>query len=212
MKQIPHVWIAGIHTDAGKTTTSGLVALALQADYWKPVQAGGLDNSDSHRVAHMLRGSGLTVHPEAFRLRTPMSPHAAARIDAVDIALTDIVLPQTTRTLVVETAGGLYSPLNDTVTMLDLMRAYPAPVLLVSRHYIGSINHTLLSIEALEARGLAPVGILFSDEENATTEEFIAQRKPQYRHFRLGNIDENNTAQLEEVASKLRVTLENWLS
>lgn len=211
MKKLTHIWIAGIHTDAGKTTASGLVARALEADYWKPVQAGGLDFSDSHRAAQMLRGTTLTVHPEAFRLNQPMSPHAAARLDDVQITLDAIAVPNTERTLVIETAGGLFSPLNDTLTMLDMMHARPAPVVLVSRHYVGSINHTLLSIEALEARGMAPVGILFSDEEHATTEEFIAQRKPQYPHFRLGHIDETNTAQLERVSNELRQTLELWL-
>ena len=146
MKSTKHLWIAGIHTDVGKTTASGLVARALEADYWKPVQAGGLDFSDSHRAANMLLGTTSKVHPEAFRLNQPMSPHAAARLDHVQISLDDIVVPETQRTLVIETAGGLFSPLNDTLTMLDMMCARPAPVLLVSRHYIGSINHTLLSI------------------------------------------------------------------
>ena len=212
MKRLHHLWIAGIHTDAGKTTASGLVARALEADYWKPVQAGGLDHSDSHRAALMLRGTPLTVHPEAFRLNQPMSPHAAARLDHVQITLDAIEVPATERTLVIETAGGLFSPLNDTMTMLDMMHARPAPVVLVSRHYVGSINHTLLSIEALEARGMAPVGILFSDEEHSTTEEFIAQRKPQYPHFRLGHIDEHDTEHLQRVAAALRPTLEKWLS
>jgi dethiobiotin synthetase len=212
MTKHKHIWIAGIHTDAGKTVSSGLIALALGADYWKPVQAGGLENSDSHRIQNMLKGTPLTIHPEAFRLSQPMSPHAAARIDQVNILIEDIKIPTTDRNLVIETAGGLYSPLNETMTMLDLMRAYPAPVVLVSRHYVGSINHTLMSLELLEANGMAPIGLIISDEENTTTEEFIALRKPQYPHFRLGRIDENNTQQLQEVAQQLQHTLATWLT
>jgi dethiobiotin synthetase len=151
------------------------------------------------------------VHAEAFRLNQPMSPHAAARLDGVEIDHSSMRIPSSDKTIVIETAGGLFSPLNDRMTMLDMMRAWPAPIILVSRHYIGSINHTLLSIEALEHYALPLVGIIFSDEENAMTESYIASRKPLYPHIRLGKIDENDSAHIQKVAQQLRPELTRWI-
>ncbi|MCM8570940.1 dethiobiotin synthase [Gramella jeungdoensis] len=165
-------FITGIGTEVGKTIVSAIVTEALKADYWKPVQAGDLDNSDTHKLRRLVKNSETVFHDNAYALNTPMSPHAAAEIDGVKIKVKDIKPPETKRDLVVEGAGGLLVPLNEKETIIDLI-AKDHVVVLVSRHYLGSINHTLLSIEALKSRGIDKIGIIFSGEENPSTEDVI---------------------------------------
>ena len=165
-------FITGIGTEVGKTVVSAIVTEALEADYWKPIQAGDLDNSDTHKVKKLVTNEKTKFHPNAHSLKTPMSPHAAAEIDGVKIQVKKIKAPQVEGDLVVEGAGGLLVPLNDKETIIDLISKEDI-VVLVSRHYLGSINHTLLSIEALQNRGIEKIGIIFSGEEHPTTEEAI---------------------------------------
>ena len=155
-------FVTGIHTDAGKTVVSAALQLALDADYWKPIQAGDLEFGDTQRVQSYTGLADERYHPVRHALRTPASPHLAARRDGVDIQLTDFELPATHRPLLVEGAGGILVPLNERETVADLMVNLGLPVILVSRHYLGSINHTLLSIEVLRARGLKIAGIVYS--------------------------------------------------
>ena len=165
-------FVTGIGTEVGKTVVSAILTKALNAEYWKPVQAGDLDNSDSLKVQ---RWTGQKTHPEAFRLTSPMSPHAAARIDQVSISLEDFTIPTTRGPLIIEGAGGLYVPLNEQDCMIDLIQKLNIPVVLVSRNYLGSINHTLLSIEALKSRKIEIAGLIFSGEENKETQRIIEQ-------------------------------------
>lgn len=166
------LFISGISTDVGKTVAAAIIAEALQAHYWKPVQAGDLDNSDSIKVSEWTRN--VNVLPEAFRLTSPMSPHAAARIDGCTITIPE--LPEVSENLVIEGAGGLLVPLNDDgLLVIDLIEKWKLPTVLVSRHYLGSINHTLMSIEVLKQRGLPIAGIVFVGEANAETERIIAR-------------------------------------
>lgn len=167
-------FITGISTEVGKTVAAAIITEALQADYWKPVQAGELDHCDTHKVQHLVSNDISQYHDNLFALHTPMSPHAAAAIDGVTIKLKDIKRPKTKNNLVIEGAGGLLVPLNDTATIIDVIQPTDK-VIVVSRHYLGSINHTLLSIEALKARNLKIAGILFSGEEHPTTESIIAK-------------------------------------
>ncbi|MGA0560439.1 dethiobiotin synthase [Larkinella sp. VNQ87] len=165
--------IAGIGTEIGKTVVSSIVVEALQADYWKPVQSGALEDSDTETVRRLISNPVSRFHPEAYRLREPLSPHAAAAIDGVEISLDAIQLPQTTNSLVVELAGGLMVPLNNQELNIDLVQRLNLPVLLVSKIYLGSINHTLLSVEALQQRGIPVLGIVFNGPATPATEEFI---------------------------------------
>ena len=167
------VFVTGIGTDVGKTIASAILVEALKADYFKPVQAGDLDYSDTHKVKALVSNSKTVYHPNAFALNTPMSPHAAAEIDEVEVKAAEINLPQTKNHLVVEGAGGLLVPINDTETILDLIEP-GYQVVVVSRHYLGSINHTLLTVEALKNKG-AEVSILFNGPETPTTESIIAK-------------------------------------
>lgn len=163
--------VTGIGTDVGKTVVSAILAETLKATYWKPVQAGDLDNSDSIKVASWT--NEVNVLPEKFRLTEPMSPHAAAEIDGVIIDSYDLQ-PPLDSPLIIEGAGGLMVPLNSHgLTYLDAFQQWKLPVILVSRHYLGSINHTLMSCELLKQRGIEVHGIVFVGDENQATESII---------------------------------------
>jgi len=169
------LFITGIGTDVGKTITSAIVTQALEADYWKPIQAGDLDNSDSLKVKFQISNPKSQIFENSYKLNTPASPHLAAAIDGITIDLKQIKVPSTDNHLVIEGAGGLLVPLNDNDTIIDLIKP-DYKIILVSRHYLGSINHTLLSFEALKSRNLKVAGIIFSGDENKATEEIILNK------------------------------------
>lgn len=169
------LFITGIGTDVGKTITSAIVTQALEADYWKPIQAGDLDNSDSHKIQRYICNDKTLIHENSYKLNTPASPHLAAAIDGITIDLKKIVEPKTKNHLIIEAAGGLLVPLNDNDCIIDLIQS-DYKILLVSRHYLGSINHTLLTFEALKSRNLKVAGIIFSGDENKATEETILNK------------------------------------
>lgn len=176
MQQDPaHYFITGIGTEVGKTITSSIVVKALQADYWKPVQAGDLDYSDTHKVKALVNDDRITFHDNTYALKTPMSPHAAAAIDNLEIDLSQIQRPETSNPLVIEGAGGLLVPLNSKDTIADLITK-DDKIILVSRHYLGSINHSLLSLDYLEKQGFHTIGIIFSGDEHPTTERIILSK------------------------------------
>ena len=166
-------FITGISTEVGKTVAAAIITEALQADYWKPIQAGELDNSDTHKVKRLISNSKSVFHENSYALKTPMSPHAAAEIEGVTIDLKKIILPKTKNHLVIEGAGGLLVPLNESTTILDIIKP-SYKVIVVSRHYLGSINHTLLTIKLLQEKGF-DVAIIFSGDAHKTTEDIIVK-------------------------------------
>lgn len=172
MKQIV---VAGIGTGIGKTVVSAILAEALQADYWKPVQAGNLEYTDTDFVREHVGNAASRFHPEAYRLREPMSPHAAAALEATTIDLHCLAFPGTDNRLIAELAGGVMVPLNDTQLNIDLLESWKVPVVLVSQNYLGSINHTLLSVDALKRRSIPLAGIVFNGTPNPAGEELILQ-------------------------------------
>ena len=169
------IFITGISTDVGKTVASAIVVEALQADYWKPIQAGDLENSDSHKVKSLISNSKTQIFENSYQLKTPASPHYAAEIDNIKIDLKKIIEPKTENHLVIEGAGGLFVPLNQTDCVIDLIQP-EYQVIIVSRHYLGSINHSLLTIEALKSRKINIAGIIFSGDENKATESIILSK------------------------------------
>ena len=166
------LFITGIGTDVGKTIVSAIITEALKADYWKPVQAGELSCSDSHKIEDLISNSKSKIFKNSYALKTSMSPHAAAEIDGIVIEAKKIVKSATKNNLVIEGAGGLLVPLNDSETILDLIKS-DYKVIVVSKHYLGSINHTLLTIELLKNRGIAIAGIIFNGNELKTSESII---------------------------------------
>ncbi|TDE29272.1 dethiobiotin synthase [Flavobacterium ranwuense] len=168
-------FITGIGTDVGKTIVSAILVEALKADYWKPIQSGDLHQTDTMKVQGLISNSTSHFFSEAYRLTEPMSPHAAAAIDGVTINLDSIKVPSTSNNLIIEGAGGLMVPLNDDSLVIDLIEKLKAEVILVSRNYLGSINHTLLSVEALQNRNIPIKGIIFNGNPVYSSEKFICE-------------------------------------
>lgn len=169
------LFITGIGTDVGKTIASSIIVEALQADYWKPVQAGDLDNSDSHKIQSYISNSSTVIHENSYKLTTPASPHLAAKLDQITIDIQQIIEPKTANHLVIEGAGGVLVPLNNSDCIIDLIKE-DYKVIVVSRHYLGSINHTLLTLEALRSRNIPVAGIVFSGDEYPSSEEIILNK------------------------------------
>ncbi len=170
------IFISGIGTEIGKTITSAILVEALEADYWKPIQAGELEYSDTDKVKTLISNSNSQFHSETYRLKEAMSPHAAAEREGIEILIHNCNTPQTNNHLIIEGAGGLLVPLNNTDCIIDLIQYSKAEVILVSQHYLGSINHTLLSVKALERREIPIRGIIFNGDKNKDTEQIILSK------------------------------------
>src|ERR1700736_2661327 len=194
--------VTGTDTGVGKTVFAAALAGTLGATYWKPIQAGLLEETDRQAV---LRLSGLSEErllPEAYRLKTPASPHLAAAIDGITIDPESLVLPNTDGSLVVEGAGGLLVPLTGEVAYIAVMERWRAPVVLCARTTLGTINHSLLSIEALRARSITIAGIAFIGDENRESEQIIA-KLGQVRHLgRLPHLEPLTGASLRAVFAR----------
>ena len=169
------IFITGIGTGIGKTVVSAIVTEALQADYWKPIQAGFEEGTDSELVKSLISNTKTTIHPEVYKLKMPASPHIAARKEGVEINIKDIVSSElsivsysqlTTHhsPLIIEGAGGIMVPLNDKEFVIDLIEQLKAKVILVSRNYLGSINHSLLTASICKQRGIEVIGWIFNDQ------------------------------------------------
>ncbi|HWY97651.1 MAG TPA: dethiobiotin synthase [Bacteroidia bacterium] len=166
------IFVTGIGTDVGKTIVAAIIAEALQADYWKPVQAG-LDYTDVETVKRLVSNKNTVIHPEAYRLKMPASPHAAAAAEGISIQVKNIKIPDTLNTLVIEGAGGLMVPLNEKELVIDMIEAFGASIIVVIRHYLGSINHSLLTLQALKQRNIPVMGIVISGTPNEQSEKAI---------------------------------------
>jgi dethiobiotin synthetase len=166
-------FVTAIDTDSGKTLVSAILCEALHADYWKPVQAGLPRDSDT--VQSLISNPNTKIHPETYLLKTPASPHASSKIDGIEIILENFIPPNTKNHLVIEGAGGCLVPLNEGEFVIDLIQHLKAPVVLVADLYLGSINHTLLTIEALLKRKIPVHGIIFNGQENIESERIIVK-------------------------------------
>jgi dethiobiotin synthetase len=169
------IFVTGIGTGVGKTFVSALLARALDADYWKPVQAGYDEETDSEYVQRTLLGTSSVIHPEVYKLKQPASPHIAAREEGVRISVQKICekIPSISRNLIIEGAGGLLVPLNESEFVADLVKALGAKVILVSRNYLGSINHSLLTARVCREMGLPVIGWIFNDQYLNYEEEIV---------------------------------------
>ena len=166
--------VTGTDTDIGKTVFAAALAGALDGTYWKPVQAGLDEGGDRARVAALAGLAEDRILPEAYRLRTPCSPHRAAELDGVTIDPARLSLPACDRPLVIEGAGGVLVPLTRELVYADIFARWRLPVVLVARTALGTINHSLLSIEVLRARAVPILGIAFVGEANEDSEATIA--------------------------------------
>lgn len=169
------LFVTGIGTGIGKTIISAILVEKLKADYWKPVQSGDLDNSDTLKVKDLVTNITSFFHQETYKLTQPWSPHKSAAIDGIKIELEKFVIPGTKDQLIIEGAGGLMVPLNEQLLIIDLIRHLNADVVLVSQNYLGSINHTLLSINALQRYQIFVKGIIFNGENDLSSEKYILE-------------------------------------
>lgn len=180
------IFVTGIGTDVGKTIASSILTEYFQADYWKPIQAGDLENSDAIKVKQLVSNSKTVFHKSTYQLNTPASPHFAAIKDEITIDINKIKLPETENHLIIEGAGGIFVPLNENDTILDLIPDN-AEVVVVSRHYLGSINHTLLTINALKQANKNILGIIFNGNDTSKSEEIILQKTGLKKLFHIDN-------------------------
>jgi dethiobiotin synthetase len=198
--------VVGIGTDVGKTIVSSIFTKALNAWYWKPVQSGDLHFSDTDKVATYV-GDSFKKIPERWRLKTPASPHYAAALDEVMIQEKDFEIPNESP-LIIEGAGGLMVPLNEQgLLYIDLLQQWNLPVILVSRHYLGSINHTLLSIEALKNRNIQIEMIVFNGIENSATESIIKNSHPELKYIRINQLSELTPEMIDVEAKRIKKIL-----
>jgi dethiobiotin synthetase len=169
------IFITGIGTDVGKTVVSAIIVEALKADYWKPIQSGTTISTDTNTVKQLISNSNSIFYPEAYSLKEPLSPHAAAALENIEIKLDNIHLPETKNTLIIEGAGGIMVPLTSNYFMLDLIKKFDAEVILVIQNYLGSINHSLLSIEVLKYHQIKILGVVFNGKSQPSSENIILE-------------------------------------
>lgn len=198
-------FVTGIGTEIGKTIASAILVEALEADYWKPIQAGELEYTDSQKVKDLISNTESKFHCESFRLKLAMSPHAAAQNENISINTFDCQIPKTDKPLIIEGAGGLLVPLNDKEYIIDLIKKLKVEVILVSQHYLGSINHTLLSIEAVKNRNIPIRGILFNGDENKDTEQIILSKSGLNILGRIPTLKTVDKTSIKEIAEQLKV-------
>jgi dethiobiotin synthetase len=167
--------VAGIHTGIGKTLCSAILCEALGMDYWKPIQAGDLDNSDSIFIKTHVFNPLCTIHPEAYRLKLAASPHFAAYTEGSLIERKKIILPKSKNKILVETAGGIMSPLAKNYLNIDLIKQLKLPVVIVSENYLGSINHTLMTVKLLQNAKIPILGIVFNGDKVQSSVDFILE-------------------------------------
>jgi dethiobiotin synthetase len=190
------IFVTGIDTNIGKTVFSAILCKSLGADYFKPIQSGDLDNSDSKN----LNKFGIHTLPEALRLPLPKSPNFSSPIP---IKIENINLPKTDRPLVVEGAGGVLVPLNQKDFIIDLAKKWEIPVILVCKSYLGSLNHTLLTIEAIRARNIKILGLVFNGDSNEESEDFLTKRTGLKILLRISKEKEINQNIIEKYAQEL---------
>lgn len=167
------IFVTGIGTDVGKTVISAILCEALQADYWKPVQTGNYFSSDSDKIRKLVSNARTVIHPEAYSLKHYMSPHAAAETEGITIDFDSISLPATSNTMIIEGAGGILVPLNRKFMIVDLITKFKAEAIIVVQNYLGSINHSLMTMECLKQRGIPITGWILNGPSHQLSEDII---------------------------------------
>ena len=204
------VIVAGTDTGIGKTVLSSLLVLALDADYWKPVQSGLEEETDTEAVLRMTGLGRERAHAEAYRLPLPLSPDQSAAAAGIAIDRARIVPPTTSRPLVIELAGGLLVPCADDFLQIDLLASFERPVVLAARSSLGTLNHTLLSLEALGARGVPTVGIVMIGDEHGGNRRSLARWAPVPVVGHIPPLERIDAAALRLVYSSHFTPLEHW--
>ena len=198
-------FVTGIGTSVGKTIVSAVLVKLWNAEYWKPIQSGDLESSDS-LMLRALVGNELIVHPERYKLNTPASPHYSAEVDGVEISIQDFQLPETSGNLIVEGAGGMFVPINDQEFIIDLAEHLDLPVILVCSDYLGSINHSLLSFHSLNERGITVGYIVLNGEFKESSRRILIKNKPAgSKIMEIPQLETVDAAGLEKAIKKIRI-------
>lgn len=198
-------FITGIDTGIGKTIVSAILTEKLQADYWKPIQSGDLAQSDSLAIESLISNTKTIIHPETYRLSQPLSPHLSAKIDGIEIELDQFKLPKTNNKLIVEGAGGLMVPLNDKDLILDLIKYLALETIVIAKNYLGSINHTLLTLNTLKQHQIKVKGIIFNGEPNLESEKYILQYSQLTSLGHIPLLNELTKAKIKAIGEKLHL-------
>lgn len=201
-------FISAISTDCGKTLVSAIFCRALAADYWKPVQSGLPRDTES--VKGLVMRDDLVFHPETYLLKKPASPHESAEEEGIRIDLSQIKRPNTRNHLIVEGAGGLLVPLNEQNYVYELAQHLNIPLILVSNYYLGSINHTLLSLEFLKQKGLGPAGLIFNGNENPQSKKAILNAFDVPVLLEIPQLEKITPEIVDSYAGKLKISIEKY--
>lgn len=199
------LFVSAIGTDSGKTLVSAIITEALKADYWKPIQSG--QPRDTETVKSLISNTTSQFHQESYLLNTPASPHASAKIDGVEINLDQVKRPDTKNHLVMEGAGGLLVPLNDSDFVVDLAVKLKVPIVLVCNLYLGSINHSLLSLAYLKSNEIEVKGLIFNGPKNYESERIIEANSPWPTLLHIPQLQAVSKKEVKQYAEQLREAL-----
>lgn len=196
-------FVTGIGTDIGKTVVSAVLCRKLNAAYYKPIQAGNLDELESDFIQNLV--PGISIFESTYKLKNPVSPHLAAKLDDIHIYIDNIAVPSFEGNLIIEGAGGILVPLNDEYTTLDLIKKLGLPVIVVASHYLGSINHTLLTCAVLTQGGVEIAGIIFNGESNNESESIILKKTRIPCLGRIPQLDTLNPEAIDLASKQLEI-------
>ncbi len=197
-------FVSAIGTDSGKTVVSAILCQAFGFAYWKPIQCGF--PTDLSTVKQLVSNKNVEFYDEKYLLKMPASPHAAAKDENIVLKTTDFICPDADD-IVIEGAGGLLVPMNDDENIVDLIHCFGAELLLVANLYLGSINHTLLSVELLKQRNITVKGIVFNGPTNTESERIILERSGYRQLLHLPQLDKIDSLIIQKYADELR---SNW--
>ena len=201
--------IVGVGTDVGKTIVAAIRTKLTNFTYWKPIQAGTQPQTDTERIVQLLEGN-VRVKSEKFQLTTPVSPHLAAEIDGLTIEVSDLALNEAAFEHVIEGAGGIYVPINGVgATYVDVLKMWDLSVIVVSMHYLGSINHTLLTLNALKMNNISVKGVVFVGDENSSTESCIQLHFPNIKFHRINKAVDVNSEFIKNEVERWKLN-ESW--
>jgi dethiobiotin synthetase len=200
------LFVSAIHTDSGKTLVSAILCEAMGADYWKPIQSGQPYDKDT--LGSLITHPEKRIHASAYTFTNPVSPHQAAAMERIDIKPEHIIKPDTPKSLVIEGAGGLMVPLGSNFYMVDLIKKLQSPLILVSNYYLGSINHTLLSLELIRNHQLPLKGIIFNGKENTYSRKAILAHTPAPVLLSIPELPEINKEVVQDLAEKIKGKLQ----
>ncbi|UTX49509.1 dethiobiotin synthase [Chryseobacterium sp. MA9] len=199
------LFITGIGTEIGKTVCSAVLVQHFKAEYWKPIQSGDLHYTDRHKIEEWTDTN--VCHSETYRLQLAASPHQSAREENITINLNDFQLPETENPLIVEGAGGLMVPISDTTFMIDLIEELSLPAALVIRNYLGCINHSLLSILALQQRGIQLEYLILNGDFPEDTERVICSFiEKEAKIIKIPEIKNTDKESIQHAAKQLTIT------